>query len=695
MPAITVTGLGSGIQTDEIIQKLKEVERQPIVKMEQERNDLSYEIEALKELRNRTKNLQESLKVLYGFDSALSQNKLVSQPEGFVSALLTGAAKEGEHEIFIDRMAQRLSFNSRYLKSDELLSAATISVNGTEHRFEGGGNIDLVNFLNKHYSELLSSRLVQVNKNFLVIAIDGKQSGKPGLLRFGDPNGLLAQLELVNPSLRLQEPQPKEDEDLQEPQAKKDEIDFPLLFTGDKLWVVQEGHMQIKEQSTVLELGEQAARRMEIKKEAGQENLNLTALAVRAYLQKELPPAQDTTPYSLKDGHSQKAVIAGVELETYNITRTRPLDSYQEKNSDYGVILHYQKPKFPGQETESEEKFSEKISLQGRQVSRLDVKPGLVAVDFYTDNAKVQFSNIRTIYEIGSPVIAAPPTNENEDPDIALQKLMFPHLLTPAVNAIFTFDGVKVEREQNTDIMDLIPGATVSLLHKSDKTVHFEIVRDVEKAIEKIKNFVNAHNDLVHFTTQVAKPSTSATMPNEFDKMKKEMGILTSNSTVRNLMTGLQQKLFSVYYTLDNKNVRILSAIGISSGSDRSEWQNLQGALKLDEAVLRTALQKYPEEVENFLAYDHNGDFRFDDGVAFLTYVFLEPYSRDTGGLITAQIHSKSDQITAIGKEIARLEEHVQKYEENLKKKFGYMDSVVRQQRSTGDFLKNKFRNKD
>lgn len=695
MPAITVTGLGSGIQSDEIIQKLKEVERQPIVKMERERTDLSYEIEALKELRIRTKNLQNTLKVLYGFDSALSQNKLISKPEGFVSALITGAAKEGKYDIFIDRLAQKLSFNSRFLKSDEVLSAATISVNGTEQRFEGGSNIDLVNFLNKHYSKLLSSRLVQVNKNFLVIAIDGKQSGKSGLLRFGDPNGLLARLELVNPSLRLQEPAAKEDEDLQEPQPKKDEIDFPLLFTGDKLWVVQEGHMQIKEQNTVLELGEQAARRMEIKKEAGQENLNLTALAIRAYLQKEPLPAEDTTPYSLKDGHSQKAVIAGVELQTYNITRTRPLDSYQKKDSDYGVVLHYKKPKFPGQETESEENFTEKVSLKGKQLQRLDLKPGLVAVDFYTNNAKVQFSNIRTIYEIGSPVIAAPPANENEDPDIALQKLMFPHLLTPAVNAIFTFDGVKVEREQNTEIMDLIPGATISLLSKSDKTIHFEIVRDVEGAIEKINNFVVAYNDLINFTRQVAKSSTAATMPNEFAKMKQEMGILTSNSTVRNLMNGLQQKLYSIYYTLDNKDVRILSAIGITSGSDRSEWQDLQGSLKLNETVLREALQKYPEQVENFLAYDHNGDFRFDDGFAFLTYVFLEPYSRNVGGLITAQINSKSDQITSIGKEIARLEEHVKKYEENLKKKFGYMDSVVRQQRSTGEFLKNKFRNKD
>lgn len=702
MPAITVTGLGSGIQSDEIIQKLKDVERQPIVKLERERQTISYEIEALKELRTRTKKLQATLKALYGFDSALSKNKLLSYPQGYIDGMLTGAAKEGKHDIQMSRLASKLSITSRTLKLKEELPAATIILSGADEKnvvkekFQGGSNIDFVNFLNENFSDYLRSRLVQINKDFMVIAIDGKKDGKQGLLRFGDPDGLLTNLELINPNLSVQEEPKEEQEDKDDKEKKKDEIDFPLLFTGDKLWVVQDGHMQIKEQNTVLELGDKAARRMEIKKEDKQKNLRLTALAVRAYLQENTAEAENTTPYSLKDGPSQKATIAGVELNTYNITRTRPLDIKKQEYYDYGVVLHYKKPKFPGQEaTENENNFIEKISFKGKQLERIAVKPGLVAVDFYTDNAKVQFSNVRTIYEIGAPVVATPVEDNEEDPDIALQRLMFPHLVKPAVNAVFTFDGVRVEREKNKDIMDLIPGATINLLAYTNQNIEFEITRDVENAVQKIKAFVEAHNDLLVFTQQVAKKNRNVKMPNEYKKLKEEMGILASNTTVRNLMDGLNEKIFSIYYTLDNKDIRVISALGIGSGEDRGEWKDLEGKLKVNETVLREALMAHPEEVENFFAYDQNGDFRFDSGMAFSTYKFLEPYGRKTGGLITAQITSKSDRITSLKKEIARIEKHVEDYEENLKKKFGYMDSVVRQQKSTGQFLKNKFGNKN
>lgn len=731
MPAVTVTGLGSGIQSDEIIQKLKEVERQPIVELEKERTKLDYEVQALEQLRNKTERLQQTLKALYGFDSALSKNKLVSVPQGFVDGLITGAAKEGKHNILMDHLAQNLSITSRNIKTDEILPPATIGLGQSDSQksasFAGGSAIDFVNFLNENFGDDLRSRLVQINKNFIVIAIDGKSEGKKGILYFADPDALLANLELVNTVMttELAEPSEAKEEqtDANKEIKKMNEVDFPLLFTGDKLWTVQEGPISIQEQNTVLQLGEHAARRMEIQKPQGQDNLILSGLAVRAYLQEEAPAPQDDAPYALKDGPSEKINIDGVELKTYNITRTRPMELKKEETFDYGIVLHYKKPKFPGEEeisgggktnsennttvtnaTDSDKKQKtniEKVSLKGKQLERIDVTPGLVAIDFYTENAKVQFSNVRTIYQVGAisaPSAATKTDNSNNsektaDTNVAMQKSMYPHLLKPARNAVFDFDGVRVERDKNTDIMDLISGATVHLLSYTNQKVDFEIKHDVDNAVQKIQDFVDAYNDLLDFTQKVSQSAQDINMPNKYKNLRERSGILLANTTVRNLMDGLHQKIFSLYYTLDNQNVRIISAIGINGGEDRQEWKNLQGKLKLNSDALYNALVSYPQEVENFLAYDRNGDFRFDDGMAYSTYTFLEPYTRETGGLITAQIKSKNERMTSVRREIARVEEHADKYEENLRKKFGYMDSVVRQQKSTSEYLKNKFKN--
>ncbi|HNN00160.1 MAG TPA: flagellar cap protein FliD N-terminal domain-containing protein, partial [Turneriella sp.] len=82
MPAPQMPGLASGIDTKDIVRKLVEVERAPIVRLENNKKELSDTTKALNELRKRTKILQDSLHAMSSFEAAFEQKRLNATPAG-------------------------------------------------------------------------------------------------------------------------------------------------------------------------------------------------------------------------------------------------------------------------------------------------------------------------------------------------------------------------------------------------------------------------------------------------------------------------------------------------------------------------------------------------------------------------------------------------------------------------------------
>ena len=229
------------------------------------------------------------------------------------------------------------------------------------------------------------------------------------------------------------------------------------------------------------------------------------------------------------------------------------------------------------------------------------------------------------------------------------------------------------------------------MLKAGNETIKAEIKPNMAKAKEQVMEFVNSYNTLIQFTKEVTK-SPEIKEEGKFKEAKKETGALITNATVRGLVNGLRSRILNPYPATKEPQIKILPVIGVSTGEIGSRWQDIsEGYLMVDEAKLEETLLKYPGAVKDFFGVDSDGDLRVDNGMAYMTENFLKPYTRLTKGVISTQIQNNQDKISRLQKDIERTEEHVKKYEQKLREKFGRMEGSIKQQKATSEFIKNKF----
>ena len=75
MPSMLGDG-GSGMDTEAVVEKLYQLERRPLIRIEKQQKELEFMNGALEELRTKVKKLQDNLKELYSFDAAFLQKNL-------------------------------------------------------------------------------------------------------------------------------------------------------------------------------------------------------------------------------------------------------------------------------------------------------------------------------------------------------------------------------------------------------------------------------------------------------------------------------------------------------------------------------------------------------------------------------------------------------------------------------------------
>ncbi|HMY10593.1 MAG TPA: flagellar filament capping protein FliD, partial [Turneriella sp.] len=369
--------------------------------------------------------------------------------------------------------------------------------------------------------------------------------------------------------------------------------------------------------------------------------------------------------------------IKGIELETYNITRTRKKEMLRD--SDYGVVLRYGSRE-------------EKISLKGKAgAQQIPVEKDLTAVDFYAQGADILFEPVELTYAVKpQPKIDHAKEQKDKTPGEEEQRRVFPNLLRPAQNAQLKIDGIDISRKSNNNLADVIEGVSLNLLKTSPDNIQTEILNDNDAAKKQVLGFVKAYNDLLQFSEEVAK-TAKIKEAGKYREMRAESGILATNATIRQLVNGLKMHTSNAYPANREPYIRTLTQIGISSGAIGGKREEVtKGYLEVDETKLAQMLAENPAAVKELFAIDTNGDLRIDNGYAHVTENFLEPFTRFTRGLISEQIKSNQERVKQIDRDIKRQEEHVKTYEAKLKTKFGYMESSVQKSKSTGTFLKQK-----
>lgn len=685
MPAPQMPGLASGIDTKDLVRKLVEVEKAPIVRLENNKKDLSDTSKALTELRKRTKTLQDALHAMASFEAAFEQKKLNATPVGVIEGTVKKNAPPSRHTLNILKLASNLSIATSPVAPTKKLETARLKIGEVESTFNGGTLQSLREHLQKYHAKQLSAKIVQVKENESILIVDTVAQGEDALLKIEDPDGLLKGLGLISTSSTpdFTKAPAKTDPAKTDP-AKKEEPKKDTESEERERWLIEPLKLETAAGSKVLpsedkkslSVPENSAARYKF---SGLENTatkRLTKISVAA----TAPGAEadiDEAPDSLSDGIKDNINIKGIELETYNITRTRKKEAL--KDIDFGVVL-----KYSGSE--------QKISFKGKSgVQSLPVEKDLTSVEFYTTGSDVLFEPAELTYAVKSE---PKPDPKNEAPDKTPgeneQRKIFPNLLRAAQNAKLKIDGIDISRKSNSNLSDIIEGVALNLLKVSPDNVETEILNDNDAAKKQVVAFVKAYNELLQYSDEVAK-SAKVKEAGKYQEMRKESGILATNATIRQLINGLKMHTSNAYPTVREPHLRTLAAIGISTGAVGAKREDVvKGYLEVDEIKLAQMLAENPTAVKELFSIDTNGDLRIDNGYAHVTENYLEPYTRFTRGLISEQIKSNAERGKQLDKDIKRQEEHVKTYEAKLKTKFGYMESSVQKSKSTGTFLKQK-----
>lgn len=673
-------GLASGIDTKDIVRKLVEVERAPIVRLENNKKELSDTTKALNELRKRTKTLQDALHAMSSFEAAFEQKRLNATPAGIVDGSVRKNAPPSKHTLQVLKLASNLSFASSATESRKKLPAAKIRIAGVESEFSGGTLQSLKEHLARYHSKQLSAKIVQVKENESILILDTIAQGEDALLKIEDPDGLLRSLGLLGVAATPEPGNKTEDPKKNAP----GEPQKPAETTEKERWVLNPQQLEpvkgsapvTSEDRRVLEIAEGSVGRYRLLAGQNSNDRRLQSVSLAAVARADAGDSDDA-PDHLTDGIKDNINIKGIELETYNITRTRKKDPMQ--SGDFGVILRY------GDREQS-------ISLRGKNGAQvLPVEPGLTAVDFYSAGEEVLFEPLELSYAVTpQPKIDHSKAEKDKTPEEAEQRRMFPNLLRPAQNAKLKIDGIDISRKSNSGLNDIIEGVSLNLLKTSTDNVETEILNDNDAAKKQVLGFVKAYNELLQFSEEVAK-TAKIKEAGKYREMRAESGILATNATIRQLINGLKMHTSNAYPANREPYIRTLTQIGISSGAIGGKREEVtKGYLEVDETKLAQMLAENPAAVKELFAIDTNGDLRIDNGYAHVTENFLEPFTRFTRGLISEQIKSNQERVKQIDRDIKRQEEHVKTYEAKLKTKFGYMESSVQKSKSTGTFLKQK-----
>ena len=170
-----------------------------------------------------------------------------------------------------------------------------------------------------------------------------------------------------------------------------------------------------------------------------------------------------------------------------------------------------------------------------------------------------------------------------------------------ATDAKLTVNGLAITRDSNL-VAGVISGTTLNLKAVTVGPVTIEVKKDPETIIEKIQAFVDAYNQLKSLSDELTN----------FDASAGENGrgsILIGDSTLRNVVSGIDSLLRTSLSGLDG-GVRALSEVGITTD------QNNNFQLFFDAAIFST---KFETQSEDILALFANAGTTTDSQIDYAT----------------------------------------------------------------------------
>lgn len=662
---VTMGGMASGVDTESIIEKLVEVESQPIRQLEKSKMQSNGRKEVLGILSSQLKDLDSKAKDLYGFRASYDEKKSISSDPSVLDASATKYADVGNTLIEVVEVASNHKITTDNIDGDKKLPAGrlVVEIDGESKpvRFRGGRLNSLADAIGEEASELVSVSFIKTSGNNHIIAITSKIAGKKGEIKLSGSEELLKEAGLIT--------------------GKKNDVsdDTPVVFDR-KYFSSYQGEFKPQRSDGSLQVAGDG-KSVSMKGQIWQEyelplGVDIAKDTVLNFSYKYTKEEKEVVPSKIETGPEEEINIKGIRIKSYNISRIRPAD--EKETETFESIIGV------GVVTTDESGRSEKIypvsaDASGKQeipVGRDFEGKKISRIVLYSNTGEVVFSE---------PIFATPIKTTGE--------FELKNIIEEAKNAVLKIDGIEVERDSNRELNDVVKGLVLEVKRKSVNPVEIRVSHDIEQPIERIKKFVESYNAYIDLHRKITK-TVKVDKPGESQKLD-ESGMFVGDMTLIRLENALKSVVSGAYPSRADKPIKIFTQMGVSTGSVNASWETIQqGKLVIDEAELRKAIIENPEGVRMFFGSDYEGDNRVDSGMAFTLVRTLTPYISFGKNIIETKIELEDNSIKLANERIQRHEAHLKQFEEKLKKKFAAMEKSISGSKSQQNWLNQQMGNK-
>jgi len=271
-------------------------------------------------------------------------------------------------------------------------------------------------------------------------------------------------------------------------------------------------------------------------------------------------------------------------------------------------------------------------------------------------------------------------------------------VVEPAEDAVLKLHGVEVKRPTNENLTDIVDGASLTLKRVTTGPVTLHVQANSDAIEKQIADWVTAYNELMQFCRENSKtanredfernrPDGDSDIGEGLRRLQAGTGVFAADTNIRQLTSTLQGIVSASYRTSRPGGVRVLSDVGITTAKSESSNETRYGLLALDMDQLRRALREDAVSVKQLFALDAHEDGVVDDGAAFRIQQVLGPYNRMAGGLITSRIDLIKSQIADNKERVRKKEMSLVGMEADLRRRFGRMESAIREGRAMSQSL--------
>lgn len=664
---VTFGGMASGLNTDDIIKKLVEVEARPIQQWEGEILVHNKRKDALGVLKNHLTKINDAAKNLYGHRASYSEKKVVTSDPASLEAVANKFAENGTRSVEVLELASTHKISSDSIKTDQALPPGkfTLEVNGASKtvRFKGGTLKALQEHIDAAASDIVSTSYVNTAEDRNVLTVESKSQGQKGAIKLSGDRDLLFTSGLAG-ALK-----------------DKDKEKMALVFDG-KYFTSYGGKAQAGETTGKIEV-DASGKSFAIKGRLWREYVLPVEIAVKKNTVMEFyvdyaaveEEKDDALPYRLEVGPDEKTVIKGIELRGYNVSRIRPLKKKEPGGEIADVMGVGIIPSGDGGMERIypiDRKFKGKMEIP---VGRDFESKKIGKIIFYCNDGTARFSDA-AIYTPQEDRGQYDPKNE----------------IAKANDARLKIDGIEVRRDRNEGLSDVIKGLTLNLRGKSERPLTVKVEPDVQKSLDRIKEFVAAYNGYIDYSKELTKAERTA-KPGEFRKNQPKSGLFVGDMVLLKLENSMKETVSSAYPSRSEKPIRLITQIGVSTGAVNAAWESIrEGKLVVDEGMLGSVVRENPEGVEEFFGSDTDGDNRIDNGMAYRMENLLKVYVGTGKNVISSRMDLEDTGIKNTNERIARQTEHLRRYEEKLRKKFATMEQSISGAKTKGDWLRNQMK---